>query len=138
MARTIIAFLAAPLVPALLTGWFGFMNGTYHPLAIFVLVCGCLYVLQAIVGVPAYLLLGRVRQHRIWTYALLGFAGAALPFLVYGSMRDLDRVGAGQAAYVIVFVGLLGAISAVIFWLLARPDKIASSTAANPSHPTAA
>jgi len=125
MARTVIAFLAAPLVPALLTGWFGFMNGTYHPLAIFVLVCGCLYVLQAIVGVPAYLLLGRVRQHRIWTYALLGFAGAALPFLVYGSMRDLDRVAASQAAYVIVFVGLLGAISAVIFWLLARPDKVA-------------
>lgn len=129
MVRTVIAFLAAPMVPALLSGWFGFMNGTYHPLAIFILVCGGLYVLQAIVGVPAYLVLGRVKQHGIWVYALLGFAGTALPFLVYGSMRDLGSVGAGQAAYVICFVGLLGAISAVIFWLLARPDKVASSTA---------
>jgi hypothetical protein len=93
--------------------------------------------LQSIVGVPAYLLLGRVKQHRIWVYALLGFAGAALPFLVYGSMRDLARFDAGQAAYVVCFVGLLGAISAVIFWLLARPDKVAPSTAANPSHPSA-
>jgi len=134
--RTVIAFLVAPMVPALLTGWFGFMNGTYHPLAIFVLVCGCLYVLQAVVGVPAYLLLGRAKRHRIWTYALLGFAGAAVPFLAYGSMRDLGSVGAGRAAYVICFVGLLGGISAAIFWLMARPDKVAPSKAANPSHPS--
>jgi hypothetical protein len=134
--RTVIAFLVAPMVPALLAGWFGFMNGSYHPLAIFVLVCGCLYVLQAVVGVPAYLLLGRAKQHRIWTYALVGFAGAALPFLAYGSMRDLGSVGAGQAVYAICFVGLLGAITAAIFWLLARPDKVAPSTAANPSRPS--
>jgi hypothetical protein len=137
MVRTAIAFLVAPMLPALLSGWFVFMNGSHHPLAIFILVCGCFYVLQAIVGVPAYLLLARARQHRIWTYALLGFVGVALPFVVFGSMRDLGRTEAGQAAYVICFVGLLGAISAVVFWLLARPDKVAPSTAANPSHPSA-
>jgi hypothetical protein len=109
------------------------MNGSYHPLAVFVLVCGSFYALQVIVGVPAYLLLGRTKRHRIWIYALLGFVSVAVPFLVYGSMRDLGRHDAGQVLYLTFYLGLLGGISAAIFWLLARPDRVAPPMSTNPS-----
>jgi len=120
--RIFLAFLAAPLLPALLPAWFAFQNGTYHPLAIFGLFCGAFYALQVIIGVPAHLLLGRLRLQQIWLYALIGFASAALPLFVYAKTRepahDVDR-----ALFLALYLGFLGGISAAIFWLLARPGR---------------
>jgi hypothetical protein len=124
--RIVVAFLVAPMLPALLPAWFASQNGTYHPLAIFVLFCGVFYVLQIVVGAPAYLLLRRLELQQIWLYALIGFASAALPLFVYGKIRepahDVDR-----ALFLTFYLGFLGGISAAIFWLLARPDRTSQS-----------
>ena len=121
--RIVLAFLVAPMLPALLPAWFASQNGPYHPLAIFVLFCGAFYALQIIVGVPAYLLLRRLRLQQIWFYALIGFVSTALPLVVYGKIRapahDVDR-----ALFLALYLGFLGGISAAIFWLIVRPNRV--------------
>jgi hypothetical protein len=118
--RTVVAFLAAPMLPALLPAWFAFQSGSYHPLTIFALFCGAFYALQIVVGVPAHLLLGRLRLQQIWFYVLIGFISAALPLLVYGKIREPAH---DRALFLALYLGFLGGISAAIFWLIARPNR---------------
>jgi len=120
--RLVVAFLVAPLAPALLPAWSASQNGSYHPLAVFVFFCGAFYALQILVGVPAYLLLRRFKLQRIWFYALTGFASVALPFIVYGEIRRPSQ-DVGQALYLAIYLGLLGGLSAAIFWLIVRPNR---------------
>lgn len=120
--RIIAAFLVAPMLPALLPAWSASQNGSYHPLAVFVAVCGAFYALQILVGVPAFLLLRRFKLQQIWFYAVIGFASVAVPFVVYAEIRNSSH-GLGQALYLAIYLGLLGGLSAVIFWLIVRPNR---------------
>lgn len=123
--RFVVAFLAAPLLPALLPAWTASQNGSYHPLTVFALLCGAFYALQVIVGVPAFLLLRRLGLQQIWFYALVGFVSVAMPLFIYGNSRDQIHEPR-QAIYLAGYLGLLGGISAAIFWLIARPTAILS------------
>ena len=127
--RTFVAFLVAPFGSSLVAAGSSYVNGSYHPLAVFVLLCGALYVLQALIGTPAYLLLGRAKRHRIWVYALLGFSAIALPFLLYSLYRGETGYALGDILYLTAHIGLLGAATGSMFWLIARPDRRAPSKA---------
>ncbi len=120
--RPVVAFLAAPMLPALFPAWTASQNGSYHPLAVFVLFCAAFYALQIIVGVPAHLLLRRLGLQQIWFYAFIGFVSVALPFFVYGHIRAPAH-DVRQALFLAGFLGLLGGISGAIFWLIARPNR---------------
>ena len=109
-------------MPALVPAWFAGMRG-FPPLIVYALVCAVFYVLQAIVGVPTYRLLGHGRRHRIWIYGLLGFVSIALPIFLYSWIRMSGGRVPEQMLYLALYFGLLGGISAAIFWLLARPDR---------------
>jgi hypothetical protein len=124
--RFLLAFLVAPVLPASVQAWLIYRAGEYHPLAVFIVVAGALYVLQLVVGVPGYLFLRRTKRHRLGTYALLGFCGAAMPFLVgwlYGCPQPDCRVF--QGIWLSAHAGLLSATTAAIFWFIARPGKVA-------------
>ena len=63
------------------------------------------------------------RRETAWAYAVVGFLAVAGPIAAWGAV-----VGPGsrdQASVLAAYLGLLGAITAVIFWLLARPDRAA-------------
>lgn len=120
--RIVVAFLVAPVLPAVVPAWSASQNGSFHPLAVFVLFCGAIYVLQIVVGLPAHLLLRRLKLQQIWFYVLIGFIGVALPFFVYAGIRTPTR-DVGQMQFVAGYLGLLGGISAAIFWLLVRPNR---------------
>jgi hypothetical protein len=60
-----------------------------------ILFCGSFYVLQIVVGISAYLLLGRSKRQHIWIHALLGFGATALPFLLYCLYREEKRHALG-------------------------------------------
>lgn len=110
------------MLPALLPAWSASQNGSYHPLVVFVLFCGAIYALQIVVGVPAHLLLRRLKLQQIWFYVLVGFASVALPFFIYAGIHTPVR-DADKALFLAGFLGLLGGLSAAIFWLIARPNR---------------
>lgn len=121
--RPLPALLLAPLGPAALPAWFAFQKGL-SPLAVYGGVCAAFWLLALVVGLPATLLWRRWRRRETaWAYAVVGFLAVAGPIAAWGAV-----VGPGsrdQASVLAAYLGLLGAITAVIFWLLARPDRAA-------------
>ena len=78
---------------------------------------------------PAWRLLRRSpRRMSAWLFAALGFAAVAGPLAAWGALVGPGTHG--QATYLAAYLGLLGALTAVIFWLLARPDRAAAAAGA--------
>mgnify|MGYP006285941289 CR=1 FL=1 len=122
--RPLPALLVAPLGPAALPAWFAFQKGL-SPLAVYGGVCAAFWLLALAVGLPVTLLWRRWRRRpTVWAYAVIGFLAVAAPIAAWGAV-----VGPGsrdQASVLAAYLGLLGALAAVIFWLLARPDRAAA------------
>jgi len=133
--RTFLAFLLAPILSALVPA--GFATGINPPLTVFLLFCGAFYVLQMVVGVPVYFLLGRAKLRRIWTPALIGFGATALPYLLYALYRGEKGYELGEILFLTCLVGLMGAGTGLIFWLIARPDRVVQSAPPKSNRPVA-
>lgn len=117
--RLLAAFLAAPLAPAALPAWFAYQKGL-SPLAVYGGVCAAFWGLQLVIGVPAWRLLRRFPQRQaVWLFAVAGFAGVAGPLAAWAALAGRPAAPTFLAPY----LGLLGALTAVIFWLLTRPDR---------------
>lgn len=123
--RTIVAFIVAPFCSSLVAAGLSTMD--FHPLALFILFCGTFYVLQVLIGMPAYFLLRRAGRQGLWVYALLGFSAPALSVLIFGLYRGEPDISLGQTLHVTGLFGVFGAVVGCVFWLVARPDKIARS-----------
>jgi len=80
--RTLPAFLLAPILPALVPAWFYHASGNRPIVSTVIFFCGLFYLLEAVLGIPGYIIFKRNSLHRIWAYALLGFFGLALPALI--------------------------------------------------------
>lgn len=128
----VLGFLVAPLMPAFIiiviaTAMDGSLkNLSTWPFKITMLFS---YPVMAAFGLPSYLILRRLRVISIYPYMIIGFIlaviivltiYAAIP-IAYGSfiyhLRELARIG-----WISFFVGSLGAISGLSFWLIVRPD----------------
>ena len=118
------AFFLAPIIPAILPGYRWHVS---HPqqlaLSGFISVCLIFYFLEAIIGIPAFYVLTRRRWRHFLTYTAVGFLAVFVPFFALCLAR-------WNASYEIVWVlcisalvGIFGAASGLIFWLLVRPDK---------------
>lgn len=123
--RTIVAFIVAPFFSSLVAAGLSTMD--FHPGTLFILFCGAFYVLQLLIGMPAYFLLRRAARQGIWIYALLGFGAPALPTLVFCLYAGETHISLSQTLYVTGLFGVLGAVVGCVFWFIARPDKIARS-----------
>ena len=78
--RTIVAFLVAPILPALPPAWFLHSNYPNRTaISGFIVVCGIFYLLQTVVGIPAYFLAQTYRRY-VWFYLLIGFFGMIAVF----------------------------------------------------------
>ena len=115
------------MIPAFIPGWFYHVNADDAPLlSTWIFFCLVFYVLQTVIGVPAYLLLKRKRAHPVWLYLILGFVGGALPALFWTIVKWPKQQSYNLSFLfldVFIYLGLLGAVTALTFWLLARPDK---------------
>lgn len=123
MSRTLVAFLVAPIFPALAPAWF--LHANYPdrtPVSGFIFICGLFYLLQAIIGVPAYLF-ARARRRYVWFYLLVGFLGPAIPFILARNLFWAAQIGISEAFLMAAYFGFLGATTGLIFWFAARPDK---------------
>jgi hypothetical protein len=131
--RTFIAFLVAPLLPAILPAWYLAQSPNKSGPSAYIFVCCMIYLLEALVGVPAFLLFRRTR-HRLWPYLLLGFLTTTVPVAgTLGFMGDAKNSIVGTV-FITWYFGVLGIFTALIFWLVARPDKNPIATTAELSN----
>jgi hypothetical protein len=124
--RTVVAFLVAPLLPTLAPTWFLHANYPNRTaISGFVVVCGLFYLLQAIIGIPAYIL-ARTKRRYIWFYLLLGFFGMAAGFIAVTAVFSTTKTNIAETLLQVTYFGALGAGIGLVFWLIARPDKSAA------------
>ncbi|QQN64341.1 hypothetical protein JIR23_00500 [Bradyrhizobium diazoefficiens] len=125
--RIIVAFLVAPILPALPPTWFLHANDP-NRMAIsgFIVVCGLFYLLQAVIGIPAYIFAGSKRRY-VWFYLLLGLLGMAVSSIAVTVVFSTGKNGITEALLTAAYLGGLGAGIGLIFWLIARPDKRAAA-----------
>jgi hypothetical protein len=91
----------------------------------FIVVCGLFYLLQAVVGIPAYFL-ARTKRRYIWFYLLLGFFGMAVASVAVTGVFSTTRTSVTETLVQVTHLGALGAGIGLMFWLIARPDKSAA------------
>jgi hypothetical protein len=121
--RTVVAFLAAPLLPALAPAWF--LHANYPDrtaISGFIVVCGLFYMLQAVIGIPAYIL-ARTKRRHIWFYLLLGFFGMAVAFIAVTVIFSTTKTSIAETLLQVAYFGALGAGLGLVFSLIARPDR---------------
>jgi hypothetical protein len=129
MRRTLVAFLVAPILPALAPAWF--LHANYPDrmaMSGFIFVCGLLYLLQAAVGIPAYFL-ARTKRRYIWFYLLLGFFGMAVASVAVTGVFSTTKTSIIETLLQVTYFGALGGGIGLMFWLVARPDKSAATRA---------
>jgi hypothetical protein len=114
------------MIPALIPAWFYHVNKPAPLFSAWLFFCLYFYAFQFLIRVPAYLLLNRKKAHPILAYLILGFAAVALPatfwvLLKWPPHQDYNL----RFVFFMTFLyqGLLGAAVALIFWILARPDR---------------
>jgi hypothetical protein len=128
---TILAFLIAPLVTAIAVGAWSMpyysgdkLSGAILGFVVFTAI-GYEFALLAslVLGLPVFLLLKWLGLIRWWTSGIVGLliglvAGVAIN---WGPYHDLNFAGWVKAFFQnLVFLGLLGFISAFIFWAIWR------------------
>ena len=124
--RTVVAFLVAPLLPALAPAWFLHANYPNRTaISGFIVVCGLFYLLQAVVGIPAYFL-ARTKRRYIWFYLLLGFFGMAVASVAVTVVFSTTNTSIAETLLQVTYFGALGGGIGLMFWLIARPDKSAA------------
>jgi hypothetical protein len=79
-------------------------------------------LLQALVGIPAYIL-AQAKRRYIWFYLLLGFFGMAVGFIAVTVVFAATKTSIVETLLQLTYFGVLGAGIGLVFWLVARPDK---------------
>jgi hypothetical protein len=126
MNRTLVAFLVAPILPSLVPAWYLHTNNPDRTaISGFIFVCSLFYLLQAVVGIPAYIL-ARAKRSYIWFYLLLGFFGMAVVSIAVTGVFSATKTSIAETLLQVTYFGALGAGIGLVFWLIARPDKSAA------------
>ena len=137
LIRTILAFLIAPLTPALaLTCFMLLAAGPFAGLALgmyaLMLNAWVGYPVALVAGLPLYILFRRLGWVGLVRYLGAGLAlGAASGALGSSGMFDIGPQSAARSlGETLVFVAAgaaCGALAAASFWLIARPDRGANN-----------
>lgn len=126
LSRALAAFLIAPLVPPILMFLLSnSRDGAW--VAKFALLFSLGMTL--IVGMPLHVLFRRLGWATVWGYVLIGACGGLVASVLIFASTIMNALATDEPgpwtsfAFVSVMVGMLGCLSGVVFWLVARPDR---------------
>jgi hypothetical protein len=111
--RKLVAFIGAPVIPAIIAAWVVALNRTHTPLSFFFFICLLFYALQ--VDEPQKAASGV----DIPVIGLLWHGSANVTFIylaTYGERLLADYV-------LLYYPALLGSVTGLMFWVIARRDK---------------
>ena len=132
---TVLAFLAAPVLPAIAAGLGTPVTSTAQtflgpvsadPVTVFGFALLFYFValpISIVLGVPALVVLRSYNLIRLWSAALVGSIIGMLGILIIVGDRVLRTRSFAQDAHVLLLYGGIGAISGLVFWLVWRQGK---------------
>lgn len=101
-----------------------YLSNPIHWAAIFIMVAGSIYALQLIIGIPTYLLLRRYNFSSFTTFIVCGAILSPAAFLLLCLWRwDENNYTIMLLVDPLILVSIAGAVTASIFWFVARPDQ---------------
>lgn len=138
-ARALHAFALAALVPPFVATALIFVyiaiafsqdlnSQALEPLLLYILATGLILSLGGCLafGIPAHMLMQRLRRVGVWSYVALGLIGSivviAISAATSGQWIPTDGIDAAMVGLTIFG----GPLAAWIFWRVARPDRIAT------------
>jgi len=136
MLRPVIAFLISPMaVPLLLAAYF-FVPGarrTGLDDLMNVVIALVAYAGAFLVGLPTYLYMREKKWTAFWIAPIAGFMVAVVSWYVFIGLSPLlfglflyllPRISQPEALLMALYpIGPIGAITAILLWLIARPDR---------------
>jgi hypothetical protein len=123
LKRLLVAFCAAPVLPAIVKTWLVSGPGELISLTVLWWIAGFLYTVQLVVGLPGLLFLRHYGQSGFGAYLVLGFLTVALP-AIFASLHWCALKGCLADSFMhSAYLGVFGVPMGAIFWLIARPDR---------------
>lgn len=123
MIRLAIAFLAAPVLPAIVKTWLVSRPDDTLSLSLLVLIAGLFYAMQLVVGVPGYLVMHRYRQTDALACIVLGFLVMAIPIALSSLYWCVGGTCVADTVRYTADSGLYGFAMGAMFWLVAQPGR---------------
>jgi hypothetical protein len=119
------AFFIAPIAPALIPATSVYLNhGRYQPLPMFLFFLMIYYGFQIIIGLPARMYLASKNKQNLYIYLSVGFLSFEIPYIVLTIFTwNANHYTLSGVLSPGLYAGILGALPALVFWLLNRPDK---------------
>lgn len=123
--RLIAGLLLAPLAPGLLllaVSLFGAVGEGLWAMKVMAIFA---YPTMIILGLPIHLLFKRAGWTRLWPYLIAGaLSGLVVSLVVFPSVHIFAPGQGGASSIAIaVLAAFFGALSALTFWLIVRPQK---------------
>ena len=129
--RTVAGFMVAPMMPALVLAGVVIATGGDSQTLGYAAFAGYIsYPFALLVGLPSFLLMRRKRWDGLRAYALAGLALGLGFLVVFAGLAGFEGDAADPAwlnllanlAFMLPFVLACAVVSAVVFWLIVRPD----------------
>lgn len=132
---TVLAFLAAPILPAIAAGLGSPVTSTLRtpvglistdPVSVFgfaLLFYIVALPVSVVLGIPALAVLSRYDMVRWWSAALVGSAIGILGLLIMVFDRVLRSHSFAQEIDALILYGVVGALSGLVFWLIWRRGR---------------
>lgn len=129
--RTAAAFVAAPMMPAVILAAVVLVAGGDPQTLGYAAFAGYIsYPFALLIGLPAYLVMRRRHWDGLRAYLLLGLVLGVLFVALFAGLAGFDGDAADSAwlnllanlAFLLPFVLACAVASTVVFWLIVRPD----------------
>ena len=122
--RLVLGLLVAPLMPSLIVLFLSLMGNVSDGLWLLKLIAMIEYLTMIVIGLPIHLLFQRNGWKSVWLYLIVGILlGAGTATFIFLPQYIIGAGQANTASFAIAGIAALyGAITAVTFWLIVRPD----------------
>jgi uncharacterized membrane protein len=123
--KNVKAFLLAPLpVSTIAVIRALYLNNPISWEAIFIVITGSIYVSLLMVGIPTYLLLGRLKLSGMLIYLACGALLAPIALVLLSLWNwTANNYTLGMLAGPSLLASFAGLVTSASFWFVARPDQ---------------
>jgi hypothetical protein len=131
MRRLLLAFALAPAIPGLIMLLLSILTSSiWEGIWAFKLMSAVAYTIAAVVGIPTFLVLRKIKANGLLSYIFAGQLLSMIPatyFVLWPTIHQYGQLRLFPANYIqLALVAFIGLVVTISFWLIARPDRLAA------------